>query len=290
MATTEESNPGRDYVMVDEDHLDGAGATVYWSLTGDTDRLKLLDALNAQQNLADHAPPAHSPESCLQRAVAVLRGKRRLIRPLRKGSWAVVEEQLNPTSDALKHWTGPTVSLDMIGRPVLKNATAEEAKLVQDAYAYHWDALTAKDVSAWLIEQAGRLGAVTLRKGGGFYYMPPRAMPEWRQIISCLGEGHTVYKVPTIRMTKAGAQAILDALQSEVDAEVDRISTDVISGELGVRGLETRAGDAGSILAKVEQYETLLGSRLEKLRVVLSKLEADVAAAKLAAEAEEDAS
>jgi hypothetical protein len=276
----------REFVMV-SDGDDSAGATVWWRLRGDCDRLALVVALSAR-GLEARGPVTHAPEVALRRAVGVLRGTRRLIRPLKRGSWAVVEEELKPSGEELKHWTGPTVSLDMIGRAVLKNASAEEATQVKEAYAYHLDALTTEDVSSWLITQVEHCGAVGLREGGGIYYLPPTAMSLWNALVEALGQAspkHTVYKVPTVRMTSDGARAIMDSLQAEAEAEVQRIDKDLSGGTLGVKALETRAEDAQSLLEKVEVYERLLDTRLEALRQTIADIQTDVVTAKLAAEA-----
>lgn len=292
MQLQDQSEGRPDFVMVEDANEDAAGATVWWRLRGDVDRLSLQDAL-AARGLVDYAPAPHSPEVALRRAAAVLRGRRRLVRPLKRGSWAIVEETLQPSGEELKHWTGPTVSLDKIGRIVVKNSTPEEAQSVKDAYDYHFEALTTEDVSSWLITQVWRLGAVALRDSGGIYYLPPKAMKEWRQIVEALGVAtnrHNVYKVPTVRMTKDGARAILDSLLEDINTNVEDIRKGVISGELGVRALETRAARSFDLLGKVEQYEQLLGTKLADVHATLEKLQEDVVAAKLAAEAaaEED--
>src|SRR5262245_9986978 len=82
---------GREFVVV-QDGDDSAGATVWWRLRGDCDRAALSAALESA-HLGYRTPAPHSPEIALRRAISVLRGKRRLIRPLRRGAWAVVEEQ-----------------------------------------------------------------------------------------------------------------------------------------------------------------------------------------------------
>lgn len=294
MATTTNGN-GHDYMIVNEASDDLAGATVCWSLTGDVNRTAFAEQLLAV-SLEKHTPEPHSPEVALRRAATVLRSKRRLIRPLKKGAWAVVDEQVQTSGGelgvTLKHWTGPTITLDKIGRPKLTNATAEEAKLVKDAYEYQLDALTTEDLSQWLIAQVERLGGVAMRRSGGFYYLPPRSMPEWRRIMSAVTgahEGHAMYKVPTVRMTKDGARLILDSVKAEIEAEILSIGQEVISGELGVLALETRANRTDRLIAKATEYEVLLGSQLTHTQQALDKLRADVVAAKLAAEADEEA-
>lgn len=278
-----------DYVMVPDASLDVAGAQTFWRLHGELPDYALLVQALESRNI-DHAPVPCEPETALRRAVQDLKGKRRLVRPLRKGAWAVVEEELDDANDRLKHWDGPTITLDKLGRPAFKNATAEEAQAVGTAYAYYLTAMTTEDISSWLCKQADRLSAVSMRPGGGIYYIPPSRMPEWRAIQSALLEaapGHVIYTIPTIRMTTDGAKAILDCLSDEIEMNMTKISKKVISGELGVRGLNTRADETRELLSKVVQYEGIMGERLDTLRNHLAKLEADVVAATLAAEAAE---
>lgn len=279
----------REFVIVKDQDEDRAGATVWWRLRGECKRADLVHALEAA-NLDHVSVPTPGPEIAIRRAVAVLRGKRRLIRPLKRGAWAVVEEQ-QVSADVLKHWTGPTVSLDMIGRAVLKNATMEEAQQVREAYDHYQDTLTTDDISSWLISQVERLGAVGLREGGGIYYLPPSAIREWTVIVGALHDAapkHSAYKVPTVRMTADGARAILDSLRDEAEAEVERLQSEVLSGDLGVRALEFRGEKARHLLSKVGEYESLLGTRLESVRDMVAKLEVEVVAAKVAAEAAAD--
>jgi hypothetical protein len=279
----------RDYVVVADGEEAGAGATIWWRLHGEADRSKLV--MELQSRGIDHMPKVVEPETALRRAVGVLRGKRRLIRPLRRGSWAVVEEELDDLNDKLKHWEGPTISLDKIGRAVLKNSTPEEAQQVREAFDYYLEALETTDISGWLIAQAERLGAIGLREGGGIYYLPPQRMKEWRQLVDALTTvhpKHSIYMVPTVKLTQDGARAILDSLTFEIEAQVATLTSEVVSGDLGVRALDTRADKSKALLTKVTDYEELLGTKLEKLRDQIANLSVDVAAAKLAAEALKD--
>lgn len=284
-------NVQRDYVIVPDADLLKAGAQIHWRLKGETDRVKLDEELKTR-GLGNRLPAVVEPETAIRRAVGRLRGKRRLIRPLgRRGSWAVVEEELDVTNEKLKHWDGPTISLDKIGRAVFKNATADEARLVTEAYEHCLDVLDTTDVSGWLIQQADRLRAAPLRAGGGIYYLPPQVLPEWLSLTEALAAahpGHTVYVTPTIRMTPGGARAIIDGLVEDTLAQVEKIQGEVIDGDLGVRALEHRADVSRQLLTKVSQYEELLATPLETLRSALGKLGEDVAAAKLAAEALKD--
>ncbi len=290
-------------LLIVKDGDDAAGATVWWRLRGEVDRERLrhsLDEHRAHYSLA--LPSAVEPETALRRAVGVLRGKRRLVRPLRRGVWAIVDEEVDASRDELKHWSGPTIHLDMIGRVVVKAPAAGSpadaainqatcATLQEDlrkGYDHFMGALTTEDISTWLIANVERLGAVGLRDGGGIYYVPPHGMGALRALTGALAEaaeGHAVYVVPTVRMTRDGARAILDSLTAELDLEMTRVREDVISGDLGVRALENRAEKTRSLLAKLDQYEDLLDRPLASARNMVLNLAADLAAAKLAAEA-----
>ncbi|HYM54906.1 MAG TPA: hypothetical protein VES97_06050 [Solirubrobacteraceae bacterium] len=276
------------FIMVSGADESVAGATVWWRLLGDVDRQKLLDALTARGFGPERCPDPVEPETALRRAVGELRGKRRLVRPIKRGVWAVVDESVDLSAEELKHYEGPKVRLDKIGRAELENATPDEAELVKRSYGRYLDALTTEDVASWLIHQAQRLGAVSLREHGGIYYLPPSRWPEWSGITDALQSAHprhACYSMPTFKLSAGGARAILDSLTAEVEADVDAIQDDVLSGDLGVRALETRGEKGRLLLAKVEEYEALVGERLEKLRAAVAQVQVDVAAAKLAAEA-----
>jgi hypothetical protein len=276
----------RQFVVVTDDAADAAGATTWWSLAGEAERDALLREMKARG--IEHHPRLVEPETALGRAVGCLRGKRRIVRSIRKGKWAVIEEELDVSREKLRHWEGPTVFIDKVGRAVLENSTDEEAHQVREAYAHALDVLDTNDLSHWLLTAVERFGGIGLRRTGGIYYVPPQRMKEWRQFIEVLAivaPKCTVYTVPTVRLTADGARAILDSLTTEVEDAAEKLSQEVIGGDLGIRGLDNRAESSRQLLSKVSQYEELLGTRIEKLRTLIEKLDVDVAAARLAAEA-----
>jgi len=287
--TTHSNSIEREFVVATEADTDAAGASTFWSLGGEADRTQLIAA--AMVNGITNMPRLIEPETAIGRAVECLRGKRRIVRSIRKGKYAVVEEELDLSRDKLKHWEGPTIELDKIGRPTFDGATDDEVQLVLEGYAKALEALDTNDISHWLLTGLERLNAVVLRRSGGFYYVPPANMPEWRKYAEVLKEVAplcTVYFLPTVRMTADGARAILDGLTAEVVEAADAITDELVTGELGLRKLGNRAESSAQLLRKVTQYEFILGERMEKLRNVIGRLDLDVAAATLAAEAMAD--
>lgn len=290
MMTMKQQTIEGQFVAVTDAEEAKAGAQVWWTLRGECDRAKLVAELAARG--IQHMPKVVEPETAIRRAVACLRGKRRLVRPLkRRGAWAVVDESLDDLNEKLTHWQGPTIALDKIGRAVFKNASDEEAAQVRTAYDHYLDALDTTDVSSWLIQMAERCSAIRLRGGGGIYYIPPHRWPEWQNAIDALTAVHAehhVYSIPTIRMTAQGARAILDCLTEEITQQIEKTQEEVISGDLGVKALETRYDGSLDLLRKVSEYEALLERPLQTLRDQIANLSTNVAAAKLAAEALRD--
>lgn len=264
----------------------GAGATVWWRLSGETARQPLVDACNARK--IERLPTLIDPETALGRAAGTLRGKLRKLVQIRRGAWAVVEVQIDLSRDAVRAWDGPTVVLDKIGRPVFSGATAAEADAVRGAYEHHLEVLETTDVSAWLTESVLRCGASSLRDGGGIYYLPPAALPQWGLVVEALAEAseaHTVYSMATVADDAGMRRAVLDALTAEVRESVAKIRTEVIGGDLGLRALENRRAQSRLLRGKLGQYEGVLGDGLAALQSALTTLDEDIVAATLASEA-----
>jgi len=280
-------------VAVSDSTDPNVGASVWWKLKGEVTVVALADALTAL-GLASHAPEGLSPEVALTRAVATLRGPGRRVRKLRQaGAWLVTDEVEDVAREDLDYSKRLTVRLDAIGRVKVQGGSWQEEADVVAAYEHHQGHLDTQDISGWLIEQATRIGAVGLREGGGIYFVPAPAMYEWRlfgEALKACAPDSTVYALPTMRGDEA-LRAVVDSLATEVEAEVAKVGGQVISGALGVRGLNNRAQEARGMADKVRRYESLLGTNLTKLVEAVEKLDMQIVAATLAAEAqaEEDA-
>lgn len=149
------------------------------------------------------------------------------------------------------------------------------AAKLHDAFAYFRDALSTREVSAWLTRcVATSLDGVSLRYRGGIYYLPPTSESRWSELIQALraSSGHRVSSVPA--MTAADtASAVLDALQSQAEDFVNDTFARV--ADLKRNAANTRIATARDLRAKVLRYETLFGEgRLEALRLRLAGLEA----------------
>jgi hypothetical protein len=135
-----------------------------------------------------------------------------------------------------------------------------------------------------------QLDAVALRDTGGVYFVPPVGLERLDRICKVLGETsrHAVHRVKALR-TEDAVAGILDAITVEADVEYASMSSDLTKGELGSRGLTTRAEQCEHIEGKVARYEELLGVKLDQLRTRLEGLRANITVAILKAQSEEDA-
>ncbi len=288
---TTKINIGDELVAVTDAGLDAAGATVWWRLQGEVAHSHLVGALRAA-GVTGRDPAPCAPDTALRRAIGHLSGKRRLVRPLRRGSWAIVTEREN--RDELDHNTDYTVRLNQIGRISITGAASnDEIDVITGHFNHYMDTLITNDVSAWLIEQAEAVNAVALRENGGIYFVPSgSSLRRWTQVTEALTQFscHLVYRLPTLK-TKDAVRAVVDSLTTEVDAQVSKATGEVISGDLGIRALNTKASFARTLGSKIKQYEDMLGIELGKLAASVDRLDQQIVAATLAAEqvAEEEA-
>lgn len=280
---------------------DVAGATTWWRLRAEVPRADMQRSVQEPDGLDAIALPVPEPEVALRRAVAEQRERRRLVRTVSPGVWAVVDEAVVADRGAatLRHAVTLTVQLDAVGRLRAHNHLGSLLSADDDArvgelmrsYQRHLVTLTPEDLSAWLIDNARRLDGVSLRPGGGIYYLPPRSVGRWRALTAALAQcsvqENVALIVPTIRMTVDGASAILEALTQELADEVTRLRREVISAELGPRALETRAARAQEMLRRVERYEQVVDRPTDLARELIDNLNADITAAKLAAQPDE---
>src|SRR5205823_15051056 len=113
------------------------------------------------------------------------------------------------------------------------------------------------------------LGGVRLRPGGAVYWLPGHRLGEWSRVAAAVescaeGRPSAVY-VLRHRLDADAVRAVRDAVVSAVQAEAQRIGTEVSAGELGGRALEARRQQASELRAKVLLYEDLLSVGLAGL-------------------------
>lgn len=254
-----------------------AGAVTYWR-TADS------DAARTRAALGKHCPPDEAPASILRRALNTEYGNpTTLVRPLAQaGRFAIIHEDRG--SNANDYRAVLTASVDEHHRVTVDDYN-EDAR-VQAAYNAAAGVVPGARVSAGLVAAVQALGGLSLRPAGAIYYVPPGAMAEFEALAAAVEAAAVkpadtavyVLRTPTDAKT---ARAIVDALVSESEAEAARIEADAAAGELGARGLRTREREAGALLDRLTEYETLLGMNLDRTRAALDRAKTAAATAAL---------
>lgn len=280
---------------VDPLKLPTAGAIAWWRLTGTVDHDKLIAAWTEAGLDPEHLPLPPTPEQGIRRALKEQEERRVMARPLAaKGSYALVVEKLvgDGGSGELEYETAFRVKVDMVGKITFDPDGHDAGNLVlaakqeeiRAAYTKHVSALSAGDISSWLVDLAYRVKAVSLRDTGGIYFVPSPALVQWHTIMGVIREvsGHQMFEVPALKSDEA-VDAILDAVSTEAHEEIAKLEAALASDTMGARGLSNRSDRAKTMLDKLKSYEALLGKGTATINTRLEELQVELATAALAA-------
>jgi hypothetical protein len=267
-------------------HLRLGGAVVYWTLSEFTFRDRLADGLG-DAGFGDLAPDARPATAALKAALEqTLGGSRVLIRPLQsRDGFAVVEEQRGQTENLYTQRLSARVQGEGAFARLAFSSMDERSLAVQQAFDLHQGLIAAHQVSECLVGIVERLGGTRLRPSGGFYWLPEAKLDLWQEVAAAVekaafGRPHACY-VLRVAMDADAVRAVRDAIVAEVSAEANRIRTEVLSGQLKERALESRRLEAEDLRDKVALYEQLLDTGLAYLREAIDAAEEAASAAAL---------
>jgi hypothetical protein len=264
-------------IAIHDDTLDAnsVGRIVFWTMSGSVRHERLVDALS-EAGSAFKAPEEPSNVVALHRAVnEVARVSGGEAHQRKRGSWAIVGKVREETGE-LRYPIHVTASIE-------GDTVVTDSQQVRDAFDVARYQIAPQDISNWLCRCLDKLGAVSLRDSGGFYFVPNDKTADWAKVTTALksASSHTIHSVPAMRSAEA-VDAILGAITSATQAACDKISTDLQGDGLGRRALETRQRETAEILERVSRYEELLGLKLDALREATANVRAGVATAMLA--------
>jgi hypothetical protein len=273
------------------------GATVWWSLHGDVTVEALTDALlTAESKALPPAPP--SPEVALRRAVeSVAKVLGHLdVHCVKRGEWAIVGKPTeNDAHDGVQRQL--VYPVDCTAKLVRPEGGGGEKYLVisgrgedqiRAAYNAAQGILAPADIGNWLVDKVQALGGIPLKDRGGVYFVSNTQLWKWQRIVKALKActKHVPGELPTMHSDTA-VETIMTALTADTQKVCDKIAADIADGTLGTKALATKKDVAAELLARVAQYETLLGAKLDQLRSAIAETEAAVATAALAASSED---
>lgn len=142
---------------------------------------------------------------------------------------------------------------------------------LDQAVSYQRDYLPGPVVSQVVVKTLKSWGALSLKDDGGAWFLDGQYLDSYRTMASMLrgkGDGPKF----TVTQFEIGSDPdtvahVLDCLHAEITAGVQEIMSDVMSAEGGMsdRSINCRTDRANKFLAKVQQYESLLGRPLPEL-------------------------
>ena len=260
------------------------GAVVFWSASR-TSRDSLDDTLSGL-GLSEYMPGERTDESALVWAI-----KHTLKRHRSEGTTFNVIPRKDRRSDGFevqqvthgkvnRYRNLLSVSLDYIGKPRvfagLDHDPANSLDLVDfEGYVqYHFKEAKAyvegSAVGQMLVKLMLReFNGLTLKDTGGVYWVPNEALAK---LVALRGQLLNTVALDILenKPTVEAAAAFRRALTKEVESEVERLSGDIMEGDLGERALKGRSDRAAELITRVAAYEEILGETLQSLKDLAS--------------------
>jgi hypothetical protein len=305
-------NKSNKVTVINDKDIEGAGAVVFWNLSGATDYEALQQAWEDQGLPEDLLCNAPTPSAAMRAAEKECRRflpKGFFTRILEKHAFAVVQE----TRDA----DDARVSEENY-EPVLKvgltveNITDDDGKVIQQRVK-QWEKLSKvararglKDTLGGYVENFRETYAraqrevsvhnfdwwtkrvmdrhvhvVALGERGKPFYVPPSQMSAWtavRSAFEAANPEHVFRQIPAMRGDDC-IEAVMDACMREVASVTEAIYEEIeVEGDnaLGKRALVSRQGQLDKLLAKMASYDGILGAGVDKLRESIEDCRATV--------------
>lgn len=273
--------------------IDISGAVVYWRPgPADADRLKAgLKAIGREGLM----PSDRTPKAVLHSALIGLYAQSdRLVRPIKKRSaFSVVTETRRDHGNDYENAILVEVSDDGDIDVNVKGGDFswyEEHKKIEAAYKEAAAVVPSQSVTRVLTTALGNLNGIALRPAGAVYWVPKDAIDAWHDIAevmeaAAITKGDiAVYALKTTN-DESALRAIKDGIADEVKRVTDAIMGDLMSGELGVRALESRKEEAIALAKRLKEYEAIIGETLTDIREQIEATETSAAEAVMLASA-----
>lgn len=269
-------------IIATTDGSAASGVITYWRLEGKVKLTRLKEAWLARNMKEDQLPGTPGMSTVLRRALETVAPQGSTIKSLKESEGYTVLKRTDE-HDAKQTWRSTMSAwFDAAGRLQVDGADHTAIEQAIDAEA---DLLHPTDVSPWLVRQAGRCQAVSLREGGGFYFIPAGS-DRWEQVRDVLKvvSHHTIYSVPALHSEEA-ANAVLDALTDEVKITITQL-TEALAEVSTSRGVESKIQKCSRVITKLDLYDKALDMRLSFLREAMEEMQAKFVQASMKLDAE----
>lgn len=259
------------------------GVFAYWRLCGEVNAEELRECAKRHGLDATLLPKDPSPKRAIRRAVdSIATGRNRRVEAHPKGGYTVVTVGETETRDllfaeGLRAWYDRDEAAPKVSDP-----DHPDASRVLAAFDHYRETYVAEDLSLWLPRMLlNRMDAVSIRPGGGFYFVPPGSVDVWRSWAACFREvtGHKLYSDIPAMKTEGVLEGVLDAVVDEIDTVIATQSKGL--EDAGKRALNSRVDALGKVTEKLQVYEGILARSLPELRARIETTRAKVSTALL---------
>lgn len=293
--STSTSTMQSNFIAVDSDAAREAGAIVHFRCMA-TDSAPLEQRVKEGGLDAGKLPDLPSAEVALHRAVDEQKAKRRLVRPVEGGGWAIVDEHLDDAGKPKAYSLQIVVRRDPDNGLLFEPSEHPLCGEISASYVRHRAAYAATDISMWLVRLCERHDGVSPRDRGGFYFIPKQRLDAFRTWAAAVhaASGSRVFFIPAMKSDEA-IEAILDAITREAEGEAESMEqalndhADALSAQAAIEEGVEGAGVVGATGATspnaLDQYRQgqmnvekkamgmrAIGTKLSKLRRLGEKL------------------
>lgn len=141
---------------------------------------------------------------------------------------------------------------------------------VRREYRTNMEGIPSTDISKMLVKLAYHLGGVPCASGaGGAYWIPKDSMPIWKDIARSVENTSTNGRAKVFMFTTAmddeAIRAVVGSLEDNICKELADMESEVASGKLKKRALESRERQLGEKRQRIREYESMLGVTMKKL-------------------------
>lgn len=267
--------------MIRNADVKGGGSSVYWSITAEFDR-GLVKAGLANIGLAHRTPQPRTDEAALAHA---LRG---VYNDTKKYSVVAKEKQSDDGFEVMGIQRGKGAQRNQysltatykVGPAGVEHVdgSGQELGRVRTAYMEAKACITHSAVGKSLVDLVTLdLGGVSLRPHGGIYWVPGSGMETLDKFGQVLSMSRTSGRCDIYRLTSVmdveTVKAVRDALADEVAKEITELEQDMAKPETGKRALINRQKHAEAVMAKLKDYESILGQSLKQMMEPMERAE-----------------
>lgn len=134
--------------------------------------------------------------------------------------------------------------------------------------------LGASAVGKVLSDVVDKLGGVSLRDGGGVYWLPERSAADWSRFaadIESAGVGNSVYAMQVAADAEM-VRCVGDRMTGEVGTQLESLEAELGAFTMTPETVEKRRAKMEELMRQVENFENAFATRLEAVRESFSKV------------------